>query len=134
MYVESKVPKDLKKYKNKIGGFTVRQIFCIAIAIALDIILWSVIFIYIDIEINYKIYLTVFCDIPVMAFILEPSGMKMEKYIKNVLIKSLLYPRYRYSKNKHSTNEYKVTKKQIKQRKKEIPKLIREHPELKAYR
>ena len=134
MYVESKVPKDLKKYKDKMAGFTIRQILCIAISTVIDVMLWSYVFKYINVPVNYKIYITIVCDLPVMAFIAEPSGMKMEKYIKHVIVRGFTYPRFRYAKKKINTHKYEIDKKIIRQRKKEIPKLIREHPELKPYR
>lgn len=135
MYVESKVPKDLNKYKTKLGGgsFTLRQMTCAAIAVAVDIALWSLLLLNIDISFNIKVYITMFIDIPIMLFVFEPEGIKMEQYLKNVLLKNFLYPRYRYNKTQE-TQEYVIDEKRMKERQKEIPKLISEHPELKAYR
>ena len=135
MYVESKIPKDLSKYKTKITfGLTIRQLVCVGICIALDALVWLLVFSFIDIDINPKIYITIFLNLPVMAFIIEPEGMKMEVYLKNVVLKSLISPRYRTQIKEMGTPPKRATEQEIKKRKKELPALIKEHPELRAYR
>lgn len=103
--IETKMPKDILQYKTKlIGPLTARNIICLVIIFIVDFFLYQTIVKPFDLSMETLIYGFLFLDIPIAAFVIEPMGMPMEKYIKNVLIRSLLAPVFR----KQSTIIYKT--------------------------
>lgn len=133
--IETKVPKDIRRFKGKaLGPFTFRQAICIAIAVVVDIVLYN--FIIKDMgfstDANFMILTT--CALPILAFSLEPNGMKMEDYIRTVLYKNITYPTKR--KTITNLNDTKQNKKSedIKQINKEYESLIKENPEWQMYK
>lgn len=124
--IETKVPKDIRKYKTKaVGHFTIRQIVCISICIVADLLLYICVFKPFNLNIRWIIYAIIGVDIPIMAFTFEPRGMKMEKYIKNILIRMLFSPTYRKPKNIiiEETTMEPTPKSKLKKKQKENPTL-----------
>ena len=134
--IETKVPMDVRSYKAKlIGPFSTRQLICITIAVALDAFLFLAVITPLNIPVRLAVFVLVFIDVPIVSFIVEPMGLPMEKYIKNVLFRSLIAPTKRKAKTSttvmHST---KYTAKEVKASKKKMRKLLKTHPEYKAYK
>lgn len=135
--IETKVPKDIRSYKTKIiGPFSLRQLICLVVAILVDGLAYLIISsMGIKLSMNLVIYGVMFIDLPILAFIIEPQGMPMEKYIQKVLLTGFLKP----SKRKAETLLYEdqkktpLTKKEKKERIKKINAVGRKHPELKAF-
>lgn len=134
--IETKVPMDVRTYKAKlIGPFTTRQLICVSAAVCLDALLFFGVIHPLGLPIRLAVFGLVFVDFPIIAFIAEPMGMPMEKYLKNVLWKNLITPTKR--KAKSSIPEPKAatyTSKEQKQSKNKMAKLIKTHPEYKAYK
>lgn len=134
--IETKVPMDVRTYKAKlIGPFTTRQLICVSIAAALDAFLFLVIINPLNIPVRLAVFALVLIDVPILSFILEPMGLPMEKYIRNVLIRSLIAPTKRKAKTslaEASSKRYSL--KEIKASKKKMKKLLNTHPEYKPYK
>lgn len=134
--IETKVPMDVRTYKAKlIGPFTTRQLICVSIAAALDAFLFLVIINPLNIPVRLAVFVLVLIDVPILSFILEPMGLPMEKYIRNVLIRSLIAPTKRKAKTslaEASSKRYSL--KEIKASKKKMKKLLNTHPEYKPYK
>lgn len=135
--IETKVPKDIRSYKTKIiGPFSTRQLLCLVGAILVDGLAYILLStLGIQLSMNLIIYGVIFLDLPILAFIIEPQGMPMEKYIQKVLLTGFLKP----SKRKAETLLFEdqkrtpLTKKEKKERMKKISSVGRKHPELKAF-
>mgnify|MGYP000886180102 CR=1 FL=1 len=134
--IERKVPKDIRKYKTKvIGPLTLRQIICIGVAIIVDFLLYFVISKFIDLSINMIIYGLILIDIPIISFTFTPLNLPMEKYLKCVLFPNFIYPTNRKEKTKLIEIEQpKLSDKEKEKRQKEVKKLLKKHPEMKAYK
>lgn len=128
--IETKVPPDIRKYKTKIlGPLTIRQIICIAIAILVDILFYTLVYRPLDLSINFLVYAFTFIDVPILIFTLDVNGVPMEKYIKKVFFNAFVVPRKRKSSHKMSEDK-KITptdEKTLKKKKKD-------NPEIKSYR
>ena len=100
--LETKVPKDIRVYKTKlVGGLTFRQFICVVLMILLDLFLYNVILKQAGISIENIIFLLIFMDVPIAAFgWMEPMGMKMEVYLRKVVLYSLLAPTRRKAVHK----------------------------------
>lgn len=133
--IETKVPMEIRSYKAKlIGPFTTRQLVCGAIAAAIDAILCFSVIIPFGINIKTAIVGLIVIDLPIMAFTLEPQGITLEKYLRHVLFHSFMAPTKRKAISQLPMKRDPVyTKKEIKQSQKKIKKLIKKHPEYKAY-
>ena len=136
--IESKVPKDVRAYKTKIiGPFTTRQILCIVAAAVLDIFIYFIVST-LEIKLNATmiIYGVIFINLPVLAFIVEPQGMPMEKYIQKVLLVNFMKPSKRRVENLLYEDQKKdaLTKKELKERMRKIGSIGHKHPELKAFK
>lgn len=132
--IETKVPKDIRRFKGKaIGPFNFRQVICIIIAIIFCFIIYSQFLKDSGLTSDVIFFVLITCALPILAFSIEPDGMKMEDYIKTVLYKTIMYPNKR--KNITVMSEKKETKKieELKQINKEYEKSIKEHPEWKMY-
>ena len=91
--IETKVPMDVRSYKAKlIGPFTTRQLICVAIAVCIDALLFFCVIQPFHLPVRLSVFGLVFIDVPILAFIIEPMGIPMEKYIKNVLWRNLIAP------------------------------------------
>lgn len=134
--IETKVPMDVRSYKAKfIGPFTTRQLICVTISVIVDLIFYLLAAGPLGIPIRLTVFIMVFLDCPILAFIMEPLGMPMETYLKRVLIRSFLAPVKRRAKSCIAVTEKKeYTPKERKASKKKMKKLLKEHPEYKAYR
>ncbi len=130
-----KVPKDISKYKTTIiGNFTIRQVVCAVIAGILDFLVYF--FIVKDSHIPQRslIFIFTFVSLLPMVFVLEIEGLKFEVYLKNVLWRSFIWPRYRLQNNEIiPLPKETMLENDKKKRKKEVEKLIKENPEMKAY-
>lgn len=131
--IEKKVPKDIRVYKTKVlGPFTTRQITCVAIAAVVDILVYKLFFSGTEISPKAMIIILMIVDLPIFAFIIEPFGMKMEVFLKSVILKKMLYPPKRKMRNeidkipKISEEEYRRSQKLLKKR-------LKEHPEWRRY-
>lgn len=130
--VEVRVPKDIRKYKTKIiGPFTMRQLICLVCAGAVDLLAYGTILSELHLDREITFYALILVDLPILLFMTEPDGMKFEVYLKEVVFKMFFYPRYRKIKN---VIVPKKTETQKVRTKKELKKLKKQHPELKAYK
>lgn len=133
--IETKIPSDIRKYKTKIvGTLTLRQLICILITVIVDVILYYTLLRSVSLSLRACVYLYMFIDIPIMMFIYEPQGIPMEKYIMTVLIQKYFAPTKRYAKDKVTKNTKPVDTKAIKKREKEVKKLLKKNPNMKAYK
>lgn len=98
--IEAKMPKDIRQYKTKlIGPFTGRQAACVAIMIAVDLILYSTVAAPLKLSMNMMIYGLLIVDIPIALFgWYEPHEVPLEKYIKNIWLRTFTAPRKRLPK------------------------------------
>ena len=133
--LETKVPKDIRKYKTKLmGPFTWRQLICIVISLTVDILLFFLLCSMLNVPLNIFIYILIFIDVPIMAFTLEPYGIRMEKYLKNVLLTSFLYPTKRIHKTELIKQEVTtLSNKELKKKKKLYKKNLKANPEFRPY-
>lgn len=92
--IETKMPKDIRSYKTKlIGPFTMRQIICVAVMAVVDFILYALVIQPFQLQAEFIIYGLIFIDIPIGAFgWIEPQGLPLEKYLKDVLLRSFIAP------------------------------------------
>ena len=92
--IETKMPKDIRAYKTKlIGPFTGRQAICVVIAGIVFIIFYACIAQPLNLPKEYLFYIGLPIVIPILAFgWYEPNGMKLEKYLQKVVIRSFSVP------------------------------------------
>lgn len=92
--IETKMPKDIRSYKTKlIGPFTMRQILCVAVMAAVDFILYALVIRPFQLPAEFIIYGLIFVDVPIGAFgWIEPQGLPLEKYLRDVLLRSFIAP------------------------------------------
>ena len=74
-----------------------------------------------------------FCATPILMFIFEPSGMRMEVYIRKVLYKNLMYPTKRKVITNLNTYKYKISENELREINKKYQEQIKEEPEWKMY-
>lgn len=134
--IEAKMPKDIRVYETKIfGPLTLRQSICFVVAIVLDVILYVTVIKPFHVNIKMIIYLIMFADVPVFAFTCKPMGMPLEKYLKDVTMRSFLAPKNRKAKNTiRKSNKVVLTDKQKKKKAATEKKLAAENPEFKRYK
>lgn len=136
--VETKVPKDVRAYKTKIiGPFTMRQLICIAAAVAFDFVLYLIVTA-LDVHLNMRlvIYGLVFINLPILAFMLEIQGMPLEQYLSKVALANFVKPTKRKMQNLLYEDQKKkpLTSKEKKNREKLIAHIGHKNPELKAFK
>ena len=92
--IETKMPKDIRSYKTKlIGPFTMRQLVCVAVMGVVDIILYSLVIQPLQLSTEFIIYGLILIDVPIGAFgWIEPQGLPLERYLKDVLLRSFIAP------------------------------------------
>lgn len=97
--IESKMPKDIRTYKTKlIGPFTARQLLCIGVMIIVDFMLYNLVVIPLHLSSDLVIYGLIFIDLSIGAFgWAEVSGMPLEIYLRDVVLKQFLAPMKRKS-------------------------------------
>lgn len=134
--IETKIPKDIRKYKTKlVGPFTLRTIECVAVAIVLDVLMVVCIFKPLNLSLEIMLFLIIFLDVPVFAFVLEPQGVPMERYLKEVVIKRFTYPIKRKAKNEIvKKKKVTLTEKERKEKVKKSKQMIKKHPEMRPYK
>lgn len=134
--IEAKMPKDIRVYETKlIGPLTLRQTICLCLAIFVDIILYVTVIKPFHVNIRLVVYLIMFADVPIFAFTYKPMGMALEKYLKNVTLRSFMAPKTRKAKNViYKINKSSLTEKQKKLKAKKEKKLVAEHPEYEGYK
>ena len=132
--VETKVPKNIKKYKAKIVGnmFTARQVLCAVIAVAVDVIILPIIKTFTTEMMIIGVVLFII-DILIIAFCFEIDGLYLDEYTFKVLIPSLKNPSKRYVIKEGETNQ-NVSYYNSRKNKKKREELYKEHPELKPIR
>lgn len=135
--IKSRIPKDIRKYETKIvGPFTLRQMICIAISIAIDFIVLTLCM-HFNASIDMIIIILMFADIPVMMFSKKIGGVNMEVYLKEVLADTLISPMKKKENirlSKKGSEDEKLTKKQLKKKDKLYAKIGRKNKKLKAYK
>lgn len=133
--IETKVPKDIRKFKGKVlGPFSFRQTICISIAIVVDTIVYMTFLKGNDaMSSDTKVLILMFCALPILSFSLEVSGMSMEVYIRKVLYKNLMYPTKRKVITNLDTYKYKISDSELKEINKKYQERIKEEPEWKMY-
>lgn len=132
--VETKVPKDIRNFKGKVlGPFSFRQIVCIAITIVVDFAVYIFFLKNSGVSSDFKIMTLMFCATPILMFIFEPSGMRMEVYIRKVLYKNLMYPTKRKVITNLNTYKYKISENELREINKKYQEQIKEEPEWKMY-
>lgn len=134
--IETKVPMDVRSYKAKlIGPFTTRQLICVAIAVCIDALLFFCVIQPFHLPVRLSVFALVFIDVPILAFTIEPLGIPMEKYIKNVLWRNLIAPTKRKARSSLPCKKPAVyTSKEQKASQNKMKKLLKTHPEYKAYK
>lgn len=88
------MPKDIRAYKTKlIGPFNGRQLICIAVMAVVDIMLYNFVVVPLHLSTDLIIYGLMFINLPIAAFgWTEVSGMPLEVYLKEVILKMFLAP------------------------------------------
>lgn len=134
--IETRVPMDVRSYKAKlIGPFTTRQITCITITACVDLLAFFTIITPLNIPTRPAVFFLACFDCLILTFILEPNHMPMEQYLKNVLLRSLIAPTKRKAASPGLDPVTPVhTSKEVKTSKRKMKKLLKKHPELKAYK
>lgn len=131
--IETKIPQDIRKHKFKLGALTIRQLVCVMISIAVDAFILMIaggIHEQSGDSIQMLIFLYVIVDLPILAFTLEPQGVQMEVYLKQVLFYALFAPSKRINSRSFKSKDKKPKQKKSK---KELVAMLKEHPEYKAY-
>lgn len=120
--IETKMPKDIRAYKTKlIGPFTGRQAICVVIAGIAFILFYACIAKPFQLPQEYLFYIGIPLVVPMLAFgWYEPNGMKLEKYLQKVVIRSFTTPvKRKAGQALYKTEENKpLTKEEQKNRKK----------------
>lgn len=128
--IETKVPKDISVYETKIAGpLTLRQLICLTVSVIIDYLVYVFV---LDkfVSPDYYVYIFAMIDVPILAFTFKPMGMKMEVYLKAVLKDNIVRPTKRIAINKLANTSQNPVKKKTKITK----KILKEHPEYKAYK
>lgn len=131
--IEAKMPKDIRRFKGKaIGPFTLRQVICVIVAAVLAA---AVYFLLKDTQISSDMrgFIMFAAAVIPLLFITEPSGMKMEVYLRDVVYKSFLFPRKRLTGSDLTPKPEPKKQEEIKKINDEYKKNIAKHPELKMY-
>ena len=134
--IEAKVPKDIRSYKTKVAGpLSFRQLICFGICVVVDVAIFFLIQQPHEYPMSSFLYIYIFIDCIIFSFTLEPSGMPMEVYLKNVMVKNFFYPTKRRVKTDFSTETEKVelTNAEKKKKAKELETKFRQHPEWRMY-
>lgn len=135
--IETRVPKDIRQYESKIiGPLTTRQLVCVSLSAAAAIGLFSI-FKTFGLPTEYTIYIVVICILPIMAFAVKIDGMKMEVYLRDVVMNYFMSPKIRYESKditELSTHHDPQTKSEIKKDIKRRKKIAKKNPEFRAYR
>ena len=108
--IEVAIPKDITKYKaTLVGPLTTRQTICVSITAVVEILYYYIAkAVFPNLTINTMIGFGVFLAIPIMAFaLIEPFGMPLEKYLKNVFMLSVIAPTKRPYKTEGIFQEQK---------------------------
>lgn len=111
--IETKIPKDIRKYKTKvIGPFAIRQAVTLSIILLLDIILYDMIFKPFGLSIDVDLYIWIAVDvlIGVIGF-MEIRGEPFEKFMVGYIHYNILSPQKRTCSEKYVKPEGKKKKK-----------------------
>lgn len=92
--IETKMPKDIRSYKTKVvGPFTLREAFCIFLMIIANIILYALVIRPLNLPLEFTVYGFFLVCVPFVAIgWWEVSGMPLEKYFTNVILRMLASP------------------------------------------
>lgn len=133
--IEVVIPKDIMKYKaTLIGPFTTRQTICLCITGIAEYSYFKLIkMLPMEITLDSAAGIAFLIAVMIMSFgIIEPFGIPLEKYLKNVLVLGLLAPKNRVYKTSNLLAKERTSAKKTKQRtfsKKELKK----HPDYIMY-
>ena len=99
----------------------------------IDYLFYKLLFQNLGLHLDYFIYFGVFIDVPIAMFgWLEPYNMKMEQYLKKVILRLIIVP----VKRKASNRIYKANDKTVSLSKKEeklFQKRAKKDPKLRGY-
>lgn len=134
--IERKVPKDIRNYKTKVlGPFTVRQLICVGVMIVIDIILYMTVYDFFNLTPDSFMYVVFAFDTVIAAFMLEPAGLPMEKYLMKIILPNFTNPKSRKMKNKfYDVSLPRLTDKERNIMEKEHKNRIKADTNLKAYK
>lgn len=133
--IETKVPQDIRSYKTKIvGPFTARQLIVVVFIVALNILLVSLLYQYIAIDIF--IYILLILDLLLSVFAFDFQGIPLSKYIMQVGYRVFLFPtkRKQKSRSNRTPDNIQELKKTKEKNKNNIAKLSKTHPEYIPYK
>lgn len=120
--IETKMPKDIRTYKTKlIGPFTGRQAICVVIAGIVFILFYACIAKPFQLPQEYLFYIGLPLVLPILAFgWYEPNGMKLEKYLQKVVLRSFTVPAKRKAGHPMYKSKEKIilTKDELKKKRK----------------
>lgn len=132
--VETKVPKNIKKYKAKVVGnmFTARQLLCATVAVVVDLSLLPLLKMITTEKVIIGIVLFII-DLLIISFCFEMDGLYLDQYVYKVIIPSFKNPSKRYviKESGERNNTVQINKRRMKKKRDE---LYKEHPELKPIR
>lgn len=136
--IETNVPDDIRQYKTKlVGPLTLRQLICICIAMALDLLIYAILSPFMGDSADANTFLAIVLiviDLPIVAFTRTVQGISMEQYLKFYLIYNFMAPLHRYEKtNLCSVQPDTLTDKEKKQKEKQHKVNLQQHPNMKPY-
>ena len=122
--IEAKMPKDIRVYETKlVGPLTARNTVCLVIAGVVAYLTYNICCGMLGMSLNSFFYVGIFTSMPPLAFgWISIEGMRLEAYIKKIIIYNYLAPGYR--KQKKIIYKYKagekapMSSKELKRRKK----------------
>ncbi len=127
---------DIKSFKTKVfGSFTARQLVCVVISAVLDLIVFLCIIYPQNIPVRPAIFALAILDVPILAFTVEPMGIPMEVYFRDVWLRNLLAPVKRKAIS-GPPPALKITypNSELKKSKKRMKKARKKNPEFRAYK
>ena len=128
--IETKVPKDIRKFKGKaVGPFTLRQVICGLAAMAVDFTVYRVVLKPYGVSQDTSMFVMIAIAVLILSFSVEPYGMKMEVYVRKVLYKNLFYPTARKTETVLTCKPQPKSEEELAKINKEYKQRIKEEPE-----
>lgn len=128
--IETKVPKDIRKFKGKaVGPFTLRQVICGLAAMAVDFTVYRVVLNPYDVSQDTCMFVMIAIAVLILSFSFEPYGMKMEIYVRKVLYKNFFYPNVRKTETVLTCKPQPKSAEELAKINKEYKQRIKEEPE-----
>lgn len=133
--IETKVPQDIRSYKTKIvGPFTAKQLIIVVLIVTSNILLLTLLYKYIAIDIF--VYILLFLDLILSVFAFEFQGIPLSKYIMQAGYRAIMFPTKRKQKSRSDRTPVNIQelKKTKEKNKNNIAKLSKTHPEYIPYK